>query len=105
MIRGGFKLIIHDARVGGANGQVGVDAGGQPMELGTVTLEADNAVVWVRNAEGAGGLGGFVSTPDRPIELYLQGNIVFNQGQRVIYADSMYYNVSSEYAWSWPLKY
>ncbi len=93
LIRGGFKLIIHDARVGGSS----ESSNGQPMELGTVTLEADNAVVWVRNAEGAGGLGGFVSTPDRPIELYLQGNIVFYQGQRIIYADSMYYNVSSEY--------
>jgi hypothetical protein len=89
LIRGGFKLIVHDAQV--AQGD------GTQMDLGTVTLEADNAVVWVKNAGTTNGLGGFVSTPDRPIEMYLDGNIVFNQGKRVIYADRMYYNVSSEY--------
>jgi hypothetical protein len=86
-IRGGFKLIVRDVQVAQSNGA--------QMELGTVTLEADNAVVWLKNVGTTG--GGFVSTPDRPIELYLDGNIVFYQGQRVIYADRMYYNVSSEY--------
>lgn len=87
-IRGGFKLIVRDVQVAQSNGT--------QLDLGTVTLEADNAVVWIKNA-GTDGFGGFVSTSDRPIELYMEGNIVFNQGQRVIYADRMYYNVSSEY--------
>ena len=30
-------------------------------------------------------------------EVYLEGNIVFRQGDRVIYADRMYYNVRQEY--------
>ncbi len=87
-ILGGFKLIVRDVQVAQSNGT--------QMELGTVTLEADNAVVWIKNV-GTDGSGGFVSTSERPIELYMDGNIVFNQGQRVIYADRMYYNVSSEY--------
>lgn len=87
-IVGGFKLIVRDVQVAQSNGT--------QLDLGTVTLEADNAVVWLKNA-GTDGTGGFVSTSDRPIELYMEGNIVFNQGQRVIYADRMYYNVSSEY--------
>ena len=28
-----------------------------------------------------------------PLEIYMEGNIVFRQGERVIYADRMYYNV------------
>ena len=30
-------------------------------------------------------------------EFYLEGNIVFRQGDRVIYADAMYYNVTRQY--------
>src|SRR5690606_33371176 len=32
-----------------------------------------------------------------PLEFYMEGNIVFRQGDRVIYADRMYYNVAQEY--------
>lgn len=87
-ILSGFKLVVTDAQV--------AQSDGTQLDLGTVTLEADRAVAWIKNA-GTDAAGGFVSTPDRPIELYLEGNIVFYQGQRVIYADRMYYNVSSEY--------
>ena len=31
-----------------------------------------------------------------PLEIYMEGNIVFRQGERVIYADRMYYNVPNE---------
>lgn len=88
-IRGGFKLVVQGIQVTGADGQV--------TEYGTVSLEADNAVVWVRSDGPVNPLEGFSSTADRPIELYLEGNIVFLQGQRVVYAERMYYNVSSEY--------
>ena len=32
-----------------------------------------------------------------PIEVYMEGNIVFRQGDRLIYADRMYYNATYEY--------
>jgi len=32
-----------------------------------------------------------------PLEFYLEGNIIFRQGDRVIYADRMYYNVRQQY--------
>ncbi|MEO8271965.1 MAG: hypothetical protein ABI557_19800, partial [Aureliella sp.] len=85
-ITGGFKLVVSGVQVRQADGSM--------MDFGTVSLEADNAVAWSRGTEF--GLAG-QSTPDRPLELYLDGNIVFHQGNRVIYADRMYYNVSSEY--------
>ncbi len=84
---GGFRLVVNGVEVAQADGSV--------IELGTVSLEADDAIIWVRGKVTTADL--FQSTPDRPIELYLEGNIVFQQGNRVIYADRMYYNVSSEY--------
>lgn len=67
-------------------------------QLGTASMETDRAVVWtpnvnitdpnsLRNAQNGQG----------PLEVYLEGNIVFRQGDRVIYADRMYYNVRQEY--------
>lgn len=88
-IKGGFKLVVQGIQVARADGSV--------EEFGTVSLEADNAVMWLRSDGPINLLEGFSSTPDRPVELYLEGNIVFFQDNRVIYADRMYYNVSSEY--------
>lgn len=88
-VRGGFKMVVQGIQVAQADGSV--------VDYGTITLEADNAVLWARSEPGSSILEGFSSTPDRPVELYLDGNIVFYQGNRVIYADRMYYNVSSEY--------
>ncbi len=89
-LRGGFKLVVSGIQM--------TQPDGTTLDFGTISLEADNAIVWV-HGQGPNGnmLGGLQSTPERPIELYLDGNIVFNQGNRVIYADRMYYNVSSEY--------
>jgi lipopolysaccharide export system protein LptA len=67
-------------------------------QLGTASMETDRAVIWtpnvnltdpnsLRNAQNGQG----------PLEVYLEGNIVFRQGDRVIYADRMYYNVRQEY--------
>ncbi len=83
-ITGGFKLIVNGIQVAKADGTV--------TDYGSVSLEADNAVVWRRGSNLYE-----PSTPENPVELYLDGNIVFYQGNRVIYADRMYYNVSSEY--------
>jgi hypothetical protein len=89
-VRGGFRLVVSGIQVPQADGSL--------LDFGTVSLEADNAIIWLHSQEPAGNLlAGLTSTPDKPIELYLDGNIVFSQGNRVIYADRMYYNVSSEY--------
>ncbi len=89
-IRSGFRLVVSGVQVAQPDGSL--------MEFGNVALEAENAVMWMRgNGSVQDVFQGFTSTPDRPLELYLDGNIVFSQGNRVIYADKMYYNVSSEY--------
>ncbi len=68
--------------------------GGPVGELGKVILEADRVVVWgpslgslLRNRQA--------NTPrDFPLEFYLEGNVVFRQGDRVVYAERMYYNAT-----------
>lgn len=89
-VRGGFKLVVSGVQY--------VQPDGTVLDLGSVSLESDNAIVWLHSQSPNVNLfEGLTSTPERPIELYLDGNIVFNQGNRVVYADRMYYNVSSEY--------
>ncbi len=66
--------------------------------LGRIVIETDRLVLWGPNlktlsSSGSEAEGG----PDVPIEVYMEGNIVFRQGDRLIYADRMYYNATSEY--------
>ncbi len=70
---------------------------GTVIDVGSVSIETDNAVVWISGNAKPDLLGGLESLADSPVELYLEGNIVLHQDQRVIYAERMYYNVQSEY--------
>lgn len=65
-------------------------------ELGTVSIETDRFVIWSAKTGLPGLQGGAMDLKDGPLELYLEGNIVFRQGDRVIYADRLYYNVRTE---------
>ena len=64
------------------------------VRSGTVILEADQIVFWTDALTKLGVPEGATQTPDR-WEFYLEGNIVFREGDRVIYADRMYYNTSN----------
>lgn len=67
------------------------------LDVGAVSILTDRAVVWT-NAPLAADLTGEAATVDNAMwEFYLEGNIVFRQGDRVIYADRMYYNATQEY--------
>ncbi|HEX5104564.1 MAG TPA: organic solvent tolerance protein OstA [Pirellulaceae bacterium] len=67
-------------------------------ELGTVSVETDRIVFWLPNSNLAdAALSQNLQSGEGPLEFYLEGNIVFRQGDRVIYADRMYYNVRQEY--------
>ena len=73
--------------------------------LGTVDISTDRLVAW-SSPDQSGQFGGSDGSDDgepisedgeRPLELYLEGNIIFRQQDRVIYAERMYYNVREEY--------
>jgi len=79
----GIRLTFGGASIQTQNG---------PMDLGTVLVEADRALIWTADFQRL--LANQVD--GTPIEVYLEGNVVFQQGQRTIYADRMYYNVQNE---------
>ena len=60
--------------------------------IGTLDISTDRAVIWT--AGGALGIGGqSMQSQETPLEIYMEGNIEFRQGDRVVYADRMYYDV------------
>jgi LPS transport system D len=64
--------------------------------LGTIDIEADRIVVWsARNFADLTANSG-AEAGGAPVEFYLEGNIIFRQGNNLIQAASMYYNVSAE---------
>jgi hypothetical protein len=76
-------------------GDVSVATNGGVVDLGAVLIEADRAVIWTANLTRLMSQGGRID--DLPVEVYIEGNVVFQQGMRTIYADRMYYNVQAEY--------
>lgn len=65
-------------------------------QFGSVSLECDNIVAWTPRPEILQQGGYDVTDTSNPTEVYLEGNIVFRQGDRVIYAERMYYNASRQ---------
>ena len=80
---GGMRVLIE-----------GLPAGNIPAALGpigTVDISTDRAVVWTQGGLGLG--GPTIQSQDTPLEIYMEGNIEFRQGDRVVYADRMFYDV------------
>lgn len=64
--------------------------------VGNISIETDNMVVWgpsINQLQDDDNTG-----KPQPIELYLEGNIIFRQGDRIIYADRMYYDLTRDLA-------
>ncbi len=61
--------------------------------FGSIDVSTDRLVLWTRGAQEPDLTGQALQDEATPLEIYMEGNIVFRQGQRVIYADQMYYDV------------
>ncbi len=61
--------------------------------LESVDVSTDRLVLWTRSAEEPDLTGQTLQDEATPLEIYMEGNIVFRQGERVIHADQMYYDV------------
>lgn len=84
VLSGGYNIVIE-----------GIATSGVPTAFGPVDsldIETDRAVVWSGGNDILIG-GQSQQSNDTPLEVYLEGNIVFRQGDRTIYADRMYYDV------------
>lgn len=86
MARGGVTIRIRDVAAQMSDGQF--------MNFGTVTLSADRIVGWLPKLSDV--FSGNADLSSAEGEFYLEGDIVFRQGDNVIYADSMFYNVTRE---------
>jgi hypothetical protein len=92
LVTKGIRIQIRDVAVEGGPVEL--------QDLGTIEIEADSAVLW-----SGGSNGGAASDPNSPSfnpatgpsEIYLEGNIVFLQGRRAVYAERMYYNIREKY--------
>ena len=66
------------------------------MSGDTIDISANRAVIWtVCLQDRVQALGGQLNLADLDMEIYLEGNIVFREGDRVIYANRMYYDVEN----------
>jgi len=92
-IDSGVNLIIEDIPF---HGQGGLARGLQLPSLISVGVWADRMVIWTRGLEEPDLGGGKPQSADVPFEIYMEGNIEFRQGDRVVYADRMYYDVTNQ---------
>ena len=64
--------------------------------FGSIDVDTDSLVIWTAGALAENGEGESFQARDAPLELYMEGNVVFRQGERTIYANRMYYDVRRE---------
>ena len=60
---------------------------------GTVNISTDRLVIWTAGMQEPDLTGRTFQDQRVPLEFYMEGNIIFREGERVIYADRMYYDV------------
>ncbi|MFM7207277.1 MAG: hypothetical protein ACKO4T_11490 [Planctomycetaceae bacterium] len=60
---------------------------------GPLDISADRLVIWTRGSAQPDLDGAAAQGADVPLELYMEGNVVFRQGQRVVEAENMFYDV------------
>lgn len=84
--RGGVTAEIRDVSVRMENGQL--------IKFDSVNLSADRIVFWTPMVRSL--FQGDADISSSAGEMYLEGDVVFRAGENVIYAQSMFYNVTRE---------
>ncbi|NQT17267.1 MAG: LPS-assembly protein LptD, partial [Planctomycetes bacterium] len=74
-------------------GLSGVDVG--PIEVSLIDISTDRLVIWTRGLEAPDLYGQKPLADDVPLEIYMEGNIIFREGERIVYANRMYYDVNN----------
>ena len=60
---------------------------------GPLDISADRLVIWTRGQAQPDLAGAAAQAADVPLEIYMEGNVIFRQGQRVVEAVNMFYDV------------
>ncbi|MGO9115393.1 MAG: hypothetical protein ACLP9L_39785 [Thermoguttaceae bacterium] len=90
IINQGVTMIIEGLTTGKGN-IPGV--GGGPL---TLDLSTDRLVVWTVAQQTPDINAPLSQDESQPLEVYMEGNVVFRQGDRTIYANAMYYDVRNK---------
>lgn len=83
VINGGVNVVVQGLSVDNLPATFG--------PLGDIDIETDRVVIW--GLDLSGGIGGATQASNSPLEIYMEGNIVFRQGDRTVFADRMFYDV------------
>ncbi len=65
-------------------------------DVSTIDISTDRMVIWTTGLDERTLGGDHVQPSNVPLEIYMEGNIVFRQGQRTVYADRMYYDATNQ---------
>lgn len=84
-----------DQWIGVIKGGVNLIVDGLP-EFGSIDVSADRLVIWTSGLDGLDLNQQAFLDEEIPLEIYMEGNIVFRQGERVIRARRMYYDVKNK---------
>lgn len=92
IFKGGINVLVD-----GVGEEAGTKTEREPV--GTIDLSADMIVIWTDPASGGGLSGGEAIQPrERPLQVYLEGNIVIRQGENVLRASQAFYDVREDRA-------
>ena len=61
----------------------------------TVDISTDRLVIWTTGQQEPDLTGRTMQNQSTPLEFYMEGNVIFREGDRIIYAERMYYDVSN----------
>jgi hypothetical protein len=87
VLSGGVNIVIQGLSVQGVSPAFG--------PLGDVDIETDRAVIWSADADVGAGKQ-VTQQSDQPLEIYMEGNIIFRQGDRTVYATRMFYDAKQK---------
>ena len=62
----------------------------------TIDISTDRLVIWTTGIQEPDLTGRTQQDQAAPLEFYMEGNIIFREGDRIVYADRMYYDVPHE---------
>ncbi len=87
LITNGITIVLHGITMDGA---------GKTLLTGdTIDISTDRAVIWTENISDLINRSQKTQAQDIDLEIYMEGNIVFREGNRTIFADKMYYDVKN----------
>ena len=94
---GGLNLVIEGVSDMLAGHTDLLSGDGEKMKVGTIDIVADSLVIWTTMELDVfkGGSGKMDLAQGAPFEIYLEGNIIFREGEQQIEADRMYFDVQT----------